>query len=319
MSGSNPFAPAVRQAQKARILITGLDGSGKTYTACEFAHALGEKIAVVDTEFDRAKLCVDEVGPFDHVTLSRHEPKHYVAMIEAAVANGYDVVILDSLSHSWKALLAAVDATQNKGGKTDKREGWRIHRPQQEALVRAIIQAPIHVIATARSKREIDWDGDKRQSELVPIADGEVRYDFDLVLDMDRDHVGRVSKVRGCSFMDGRVEREPKRAFLAEFKRWLDSGAINTDELALKLIADAGDGNRDALLAALKKAGIASADLADEKTLAKARTIAAKVAEGQPEAPAGSRSPAPTPSRREPDDPAETSAPAGQVTLGSGL
>lgn len=59
------------------------------------AHALGEKIAVVDTEFDRALLSVDEVGPFDHVTLSRHEPKHYVEKIEEAVTHGYDVVILD--------------------------------------------------------------------------------------------------------------------------------------------------------------------------------------------------------------------------------
>lgn len=278
MSTNNPFKPAVRQEQKARILITGLDGSGKTWTACELAHALGEKIAVIDTEFDRAKLCVDEVGPFDHLTLTRHDPRFYVEMIRAAAANGYDVVIIDSLTHAWKAVLAAVDATTNSRGQQDGRKGWKEQRPEHDELIKSIVQCPIHVIATARSKREIDWEDDKKKTAgLVPIADGEVRFEFDLILDMDRDHTATVSKVRGCSFMDGRRERRPKREFLAEFKKWLDSGApvVDTAALARDLIETSGD--RDAMIAAMQKAGITSADLEDEGKLAKARKIAEKV------------------------------------------
>ena len=313
MSTNNPFKPAVRQAQKARILITGLDGSGKTHTALEFAHALGEKIAVVDTEFDRAKLEADTLGPFDHVTLSRHDPRHYVDMIRAAAANGYDVVIIDSLTHAWKAVLAAVDATTNNRGQQDGRQGWRKQRPEHDALVQSIIHCPIHVIATARSKREIDWEDDKKKTVgLVPIADGEVRFEFDLVIDMDREHTAVVSKVRGCSFMDGRTERRPKRDFLVEFKRWLDSGAADVDALARELLAIAGD--PEALAAAMKKAKLGRDDLADEAKLAKARQLAADIASTREAKAAdagggGSASPAGSPDEGTPASPGRSADP----------
>src|SRR6266536_4075722 len=44
------FTPATRTSTKARIALCGPSGSGKTWTALTLAHALGEHIAVIDTE-----------------------------------------------------------------------------------------------------------------------------------------------------------------------------------------------------------------------------------------------------------------------------
>ena len=44
------FAPATKEAAKARIALSGPSGAGKTYTELMLAHALSEKVAVIDTE-----------------------------------------------------------------------------------------------------------------------------------------------------------------------------------------------------------------------------------------------------------------------------
>lgn len=223
---TNPFAPMVREAQKARILITGPAGSGKSYTALAFALTLaaGGRVAIVDTEKDRMKLYADRFPGADHVTLTDHSPQRYVEMIDAAIANGYAVIVIDSLTHAWKATLQAVDATQNRSGKQDGREGWRIHRPHHERLMERIINSDIHVVATARSKMEYDWDSKKKEAlGLAPIQDGELPYEFDLILDMTITHQGLVSKVRGCVEYADRTVDHPTGEFIAAYRDWLAS------------------------------------------------------------------------------------------------
>ena len=44
------FVPAEKSQLKARVLISGAAGSGKTIAALELASALGSRVAVIDTE-----------------------------------------------------------------------------------------------------------------------------------------------------------------------------------------------------------------------------------------------------------------------------
>ena len=74
----------------------------KTYTALSVASGLGDKIAVVDTEHASAALYADEFGKeYYTLQLTSFEVENYIEAIELASREGYDVLIIDSLSHAW--------------------------------------------------------------------------------------------------------------------------------------------------------------------------------------------------------------------------
>ena len=102
------FRTATRQQSKLRMTIDGPAGSGKTYTALRFAHALtnGGRIAVIDTERGSASKYVGEAPDgiawqFDVAELMQFSPEKYTELIQMAGKNGYTVLVIDSLSHAW--------------------------------------------------------------------------------------------------------------------------------------------------------------------------------------------------------------------------
>ena len=94
------FEKATRKKSRLRLALCGAAGSGKTYTALTIAKELGERVAVLDTERGSASKYAGRFS-FDVVELSDYHPRHYVAVIEAAEAGGYDVLVIDSLTHAW--------------------------------------------------------------------------------------------------------------------------------------------------------------------------------------------------------------------------
>src|SRR5690606_34635021 len=96
MSG---FKKATKSQAKLRMAITGPSGSGKTYTALSVGTPLG-RIAVIDTERGSASKYAD-LFDFDVLELTEYNPRNYIEAIRAACAGGYDVLIIDSLSHAW--------------------------------------------------------------------------------------------------------------------------------------------------------------------------------------------------------------------------
>ena len=95
------FKKAERRQAKLKIAITGPSGSGKTYSALSIATGLGKKIALVDTENYSASLYSDRFE-FDVLAL---EPPYTVAKYNVAIQEaqkaGYEVLIIDSISHAW--------------------------------------------------------------------------------------------------------------------------------------------------------------------------------------------------------------------------
>ena len=323
MSG---FVRATKRQSKARIALDGPSGAGKTWTALATATALadGGKVALIDSERGSASKYADDFD-FDVLELDGDfHPDRYIEGLRDAAKAGYAVAVLDSLTHAWagkNGVLEQVDAAKARFGNNSQR-AWAVGTPMWQGLIDAMLQSPIHVIATIRSKTkfvEVDKGNGKKGYEragMEPVARDGIEYEFDVVGDLDLEHNLVIAKSRAGRRLEA-IYRRPGSEFGDAVLAWLTDGAVDTRALARELADTAGD--VEALKAALKKANIGMDDLADEKTLAKARTIAAKVAKGQPGEPAGSSPPAPTPSRREPDDPTETPAPAGQVTLGSGL
>src|SRR6266542_6290831 len=197
------FKPATRQQAKLRMALLGPGGSGKTYTALLLATALGERVAVIDTEHGKAGLYADEFR-FDAFEPETFSPETYIEAIQAADAAGYDCLVIDSLSHAWAGRGGALEmvdqaAKRNSGNSF---AGWRDVTPLHNRLVDTMLGARLHVIATLRSKVEYvleeDAHGKKvpKRVGLAPVQRDGLEYEFDLMGELDSDNRLTVTKSR---------------------------------------------------------------------------------------------------------------------------
>jgi len=232
---ANPFVKAERHKAKVRIALCGPSGSGKTYSALRLAKGLGEKIAMIDTEQGSSELYVGEKGipPFDRVFLDPpYSPERYISLIKAAEKNGYDVIIIDSLSPAWAGTGGILDIHSSE--EIRQRNGfraWKEVTPKHNELINAIILSECHVIVTIRSKQ--DWIIEKdsegktqvKKHGLAPIQREGIEYEFCLFLDLNSDHKAVVSKTR-MAFLDKQVF-VPAEEHGKQIKEWLESAESN--------------------------------------------------------------------------------------------
>lgn len=222
------FQKAVKEQAKLRLAIAGPSGSGKTYTALALATNLGDKVALVDTEHGSASKYAD-IFEFD--TAEMHAPFHpdkFGKAIDAAAEAGYDVLILDSLSHAWNGpggLLEIVDAAARKY-KGNTYAAWSEGTPIHNRLIESIIQADLHIIATMRSKTDYilveDGRGKQRPQKvgMAPVQRDGMEYEFDVFLDMDIENNAIVTKTR-CPELTGEVISKPGADLAATLAEWL--------------------------------------------------------------------------------------------------
>lgn len=230
------FQRATKQQAKLRLALIGLAGSGKTYSALSIASHLvpGGKIAVIDTERGSASLYADRFT-FDTLDLDRHGPEHYVEAIEAAEQAGYDVIVLDSLSHAWAGkdgALEQVDKIAKREGKSNNFTAWRDVTPKHNRLVDAMLSCKAHLIATIRSKMEYVLEKDERTGKsaprkvgLAPIQRDGLDYEFTVVGDMNLDHALIISKSRCEAVPVGDVIERPGEKLARTLRDWLSTGA----------------------------------------------------------------------------------------------
>lgn len=223
------FTPATRSGRKARIALVGPSGSGKTYTALGIASAFG-KAAVIDTENGSAELYSD-LFDFDVMTMTPpYHPLRIPKGLAAAVEEGYDVVVVDSLSPFWSGTggtLELVDEVKARSKSNDGFGAWREVIPIQQQMVDALIQTPIHVIVTLRAKQayEIQRD-DKGKSKVVklglePVQRDMLEYEFDVVGDIDMAHRLIVAKSRLSDIADT-VQMKAGAEFGELVRDWLN-------------------------------------------------------------------------------------------------
>jgi hypothetical protein len=225
------FQKATKKRARLRMGLVGPSGSGKTFTALRVGVALGEKIAVIDSERGSASKYADKFG-FDVVELESFDPRKYVEVINAAGEAGYDVLVIDSLSHAWNGKDGALEMVDNaaKRSKSGNSFGaWRDVTPVHNALVDAILRSKCHVIATMRAKTEWILEKDERTGKqtprkvgLQPVQRDGMEYEFDVVGDLD-DASFAISKTR-CSALKEKVFREPGEDLAEILKGWLTDG-----------------------------------------------------------------------------------------------
>lgn len=232
------FRQAEKRQSKLRMTIDGPAGSGKSYTALRFAHALqaqfGGRIAAIDTERGSLSKYVGEnpdgvPWQFDVLELTQFSPEKYTEAIQAAGKMGYSVLVIDSLSHAWEGVGGALEIKDRQGG--NQYTAWRAVTPIHNRMIDAILQSPCHVITSMRSRmeyvQEVDPSTGKtviRKVGLAPIQRPGMEYEFDLVCDIDWSHIMTVSKSRCSVVQDMKVEK-PSGSFMTPVIEWLSSGS----------------------------------------------------------------------------------------------
>jgi hypothetical protein len=226
------FQKATKEAAKLRAAIFGPSGAGKTFTSLRLATGIGGRIAMIDSERRTASKYADRFD-FDVCDLGsgHHRINDYVTAIRAAGEAGYNVLIIDSLTHAWQELLTEIDAIAKAKYRGNTWSAWSDGTPKQKALIDAILDFPGHVIATMRSKTEwtTEKDGNSGKSAprrvgLTPEQGKGIEYEFDMLFELSVEHILTVLKDRSGKFQDQIIDG-PGEALGAEMRAWLDEGA----------------------------------------------------------------------------------------------
>lgn len=233
------FETVTRKKAKLRLALTGVSGAGKTLSALLIAYGMTgdwNKIALIDTEHERARFYASRsdlgtgeflYAPFD----PPYSPDRYREFVEeGAKAVGSDgVVIIDSFTHAWNnegGILDIKEQIAKRQGKTSY-TAWFEAGKEQNNLVNTILAVNCHTIVTMRSKMDYAMQENEKgkmapvKIGLAPVQREDTEYEFDIVLDIARNHIATVSK--DTTFLDkfsGIITPELGK----QLKEWLDQG-----------------------------------------------------------------------------------------------
>jgi hypothetical protein len=203
----NPFRPAEQVEAKAKCLIYGPPGGGKTHLGLTSPG----RVAVIDTEggtaFFAARVGRYSLHPFDVL------PTKTFAEVEAAVdylgsnPGLYETLLIDPVTVLYETLQ---DAAQMRRKETNRRKGggrevddpdleqldWQRIKRSYKRLMTDLVNLPMHVMVTAREREVTEERGDRRvHVGWKPDAEKSTAYYFDIVLRMieakGRGHQGR--------------------------------------------------------------------------------------------------------------------------------
>ena len=195
----NPFKLATAQKRKAKILLYGDSGSGKTVNSLL---GVPGPIAVIDTEGGTA-IYADQPGiPRFHIleTLSMADVKSALQFLKEG-EHDFQTVVIDPLTildtviqhEAEKRGMVARDGTLSF-------RGWGYRKREITKLYTMLYNLPTHVIVTARER-----DIKKKVGEEFEVvghtfqAHADTDYEFDIVIrlgEKDGQHFGIIEKVR---------------------------------------------------------------------------------------------------------------------------
>ena len=165
---------AKREKIYVKIALMAPSGGGKTYGSLRLSKGMAEeieketgkkaRILMANTEAKRGYYYANEFD-YDIVDIEPpHNPEKYVELIEFAVKEGYDILIIDSSSHEWEGKGGCLELHQQAGGQY---QSWKTVTPRHNKFIQAIADSPIHIIATMRGKDQYEMNKDDRGKTSV--------------------------------------------------------------------------------------------------------------------------------------------------------
>lgn len=256
------FRRAEKKSQRFRLALAGPSGSGKTFSALLLAtgicrhiqKATGKpaRIGLVDSEKGSSELYADKFE-FDMLPIGPpYNPRKYSGAIKTAEREGYDVLIVDSISHAWAGeggILDLKDRQAKNGGRGPLGDfgAWNVVNPVHNDFVAAMLDCKAHLIVTMRTKTayEVERDSQGKTSVqkvgLKPEQRAGLEYEFTTVLDLSLPHhLATTSKDR-TGLLDQRPPFAIDEDLGAELAAWLGKGASPSTRPASPPPRDAGD------------------------------------------------------------------------------
>jgi hypothetical protein len=176
---------------KARLILQGPAGTGKTYSSLLLAYGLCKdfnKVAVIETSY-RATEHYRYLGAFRSIQIDApfHSEK-FLDALEHCASAGMEVILIDSLSAEWTGSLGTRDRMKEENC---------LH--YHEALLNAIRHSPSHIIATLETEEAyvLTNSNGKPSVErlgLAPLQQKGIHYHFDTVLSLDNRHTASCLK-----------------------------------------------------------------------------------------------------------------------------
>ena len=142
----------------------------------------------------------------EYLTINLEAPysaARYLEAIDLAEQAGVEYLVIDSLSHAWTGEGGLLDVQ----GNVAKRSGnsytaWREVTPLHNKLVDRILQCPMHVAVTLRTKTEyvIEDNGSGKKTPrkigMAPVFRDGVEYEFTIFFELDQSHAAAATKDR---------------------------------------------------------------------------------------------------------------------------
>ena len=207
------FIKATRRRAFLKLALSGPSGSGKTMSALRLARGLTDgQIALIDTEnkssslYAGQKMTDDRTGEvyqlaFDVDDLPPpYASDQFINSIKAAKAAGYEVLVIDSFSHVWEAVLKFKAVMDEAGG--NSYTNWNAAGKKFSEVLDLVRSIDMHIICCMRSKMEYVLETNEKGKQaprkvgLAPICRDGTEYEFSTMFEIDMQNQAKDSKGR---------------------------------------------------------------------------------------------------------------------------
>lgn len=167
---------AEREGARLVVGVSGISGSGKTFTALQLAYGLANndasKVGFLDTENRRGSLYADalkndrgEVQKFWIGDLyAPFSPQRYIDAILEFQAAGVEVLVIDSVSHEWEGQGGCEEIAHAGNPKFPQ---WNKAKAEHKRFMNALLQSDMHVIVCIRAREKVRIEGG---GKVVPLG-----------------------------------------------------------------------------------------------------------------------------------------------------
>lgn len=167
---------AEREGAKLVIGISGISGSGKTYTALQMAYGLANhdasKIGFIDTENRRGSLYADclkndkgEVQRFLIGDLyAPFSPQRYIDAILEFQKAGVEVLVIDSVTHEWEGAGGCEEIATTTSSRFPD---WKRAKAEHKRFLNCLLQCDMHVIVCIRAREKVSIQKDDHGKQVV--------------------------------------------------------------------------------------------------------------------------------------------------------
>lgn len=204
---------AEREGVRLVIGISGISGSGKTYTALQLAWGLANydssKVGFLDTENRRGSLYADALKDKDgnvHKFLiadldAPFSPARYKQALLEFQAAGVEVLVVDSVTHEWEGQGGCHDIAKPPGSNL-KVAKWNDAKGEHKSFMGTLLQCDMHIIPTIRARQKVELKkGADGKTEYVPLGVlpiQEENFMFEMTASMMMWNEGKEQEVLKC-------------------------------------------------------------------------------------------------------------------------